>query len=405
MKINTKIIEEGARYATECLTGKLDPAFAFHNLSHTISVVRSTDIICREMQIDKQDRRVLILAAWFHDLGYTRKTDGHESEGAAMAEAFLAEQNVDAAEIERVKQCILATHYPQRPATELEKILCDADLMHLAGKQCVETSDVLRKEWELTRHKTYNDTEWYELNLAFLNSHVYHTVYGKTVLEKGKRKNAKKLARLLAGTTVVNDNRSSDESGNILPKKKKEKMPPAGKGVETFLRIASGNHMRLSGMADNKAHILLSINSLIISVIMSLLARKLTEAPYLIAPTIILLLVSLATIIFAVLTTRPKITKGVFTPEQISNREVNLLFFGNFHRMEPESYAWGIREMMHDKDYLYSSMTKDIYFLGKVLAVKYRYLNIGYKVFMYGIIAAVVAYIISFSVAFSSPGF
>ena len=157
--------------------------------------------------------------------------------------------------------------------------------------------------------------------------------------------------------------------------------------------------MKLSGMADNKAHILLSINSIIISIVLSVLVKNLSYLPYLIFPTVVLVIVSLASIVFAVLTTRPKVSKGVFTAEQIHNREANLLFFGNFHKMEWESYEWGIKEMMYDKEYLYRSMTKDIYFLGKVLAAKYHYLNIGYKVFMFGMIGSVLAFGISFFLA------
>src|SRR5262249_10237086 len=151
------------------------------------------------------------------------------------------------------------------------------------------------------------------------------------------------------------------EQETVSEKKDKKKEQRLERGVETLFRSASGNHMRLSGMADNKAHILLSINSIIISIILSVLAKKLIEAPYLVLPTILLLCVSVVSIVFAVLTTRPKISKGIFTKDQISNREVNLLFFGNFHRMDLNTYEWGIREMMYDKEYLYKSMTKDIY--------------------------------------------
>jgi Family of unknown function (DUF5706) len=56
--------------------------------------------------------------------------------------------------------------------------------------------------------------------------------------------------------------------------------------------------------------------------------------------------------------------------------------------MDLDTYEWGIRGMMYDKEYLYKSMTKDIYFSGKVFAVKYQYLNIGYMVFMFGLIAS-----------------
>jgi hypothetical protein len=179
----------------------------------------------------------------------------------------------------------------------------------------------------------------------------------------------------------------------------KEKKTPKyeyGRGVETFFRIASANHMRLSAMADNKAHILLSINSIIISVILSVMAKKLTESSYLVIPTAILLCVCLATIVFAVLTTRPKVSRSIFTADQVSNHEVNLIFFGNFHRLEQETYESGIREVMHDKEYLYKTLTNDIYYIGKVLAVKYRYLNIGYMIFMFGLIFSVMAYAVSF---------
>lgn len=172
------------------------------------------------------------------------------------------------------------------------------------------------------------------------------------------------------------------------------------RGVETFFRNASRNHMELSNMADSKAHILLSINSIIISVIISVLSKRLEQSPYLIVPTGILLAISLITIVFAVLTTKPKISRGIFTKDQVAKREANLMFFGNFHKMDLQTYEWGMQEILNDKDYLYSSMTRDVYYLGKVLAIKYRYLNIGYKVFMFGLIASVLAFAISFYFGF-----
>jgi hypothetical protein len=131
-------------------------------------------------------------------------------------------------------------------------------------------------------------------------------------------------------------------------------------------------------------------------VILSVLTKKLSEATNLIIPTIILLCVAVTTIVFAVLATKPKVSKGIFTKEQIDRRQVNLLFFGNFHQMELELFEGGIQEIMYDKEYLYKTMMRDLYFLGKVLAVKYRYLHIGYRVFMYGLIVSVLAFAISF---------
>jgi hypothetical protein len=100
--------------------------------------------------------------------------------------------------------------------------------------------------------------------------------------------------------------------------------------------------------------------------------------------------------ILSISATRPNVTSGTFTEEDVANKKVNLLFFGNFHKMELKNYESAIAEMLKDKDYIYSSLTKDLYYLGVVLERKYRILRWTYTVFMIGIILSV----ISFGVAF-----
>jgi len=90
--------------------------------------------------------------------------------------------------------------------------------------------------------------------------------------------------------------------------------------------------------------------------------------------------------------TRPKITDGKFTKDDILNKKTNLLFFGNFFKMDLPDFAWGMKEMMEDKEYLYGSMVKDFYFLGQVLGRKYKYLRICYTIFMFGLIISVIAF-------------
>jgi hypothetical protein len=92
------------------------------------------------------------------------------------------------------------------------------------------------------------------------------------------------------------------------------------------------------------------------------------------------------------LATRPKVTTGRFSREDIINRQTNLLFFGNFYNMSLEDYEWGIKEMMLDSDYLYSSMTRDNYYQGLVLGRKYRLLWISYTIFMYGFVFAIICF-------------
>jgi len=168
------------------------------------------------------------------------------------------------------------------------------------------------------------------------------------------------------------------------------------KGIQTMLRMTSGNHLRLSDMADHKANILISVNAIIISVMLSILLRKLEEVPYLIIPTIIFLAVAVTTIVISIIATRPKVGGGYFSKQDVIEKKTNLLFFGNFYKASYEEYDEAMREMMQDTDYLYGSLIKDIYTLGTVLGRKYKLVRLAYNIFMVGIIVSVLAFAVAF---------
>ena len=178
-----------------------------------------------------------------------------------------------------------------------------------------------------------------------------------------------------------------------IEEEKKQKSGKPERGIETMFRITSGNHQRLSDMADNKANIMISTNSIIISIVLSTLLRKLEDDSYLLVPTLLLLSVCVTTIVFSVLSTRPSLPAGTFSKEDVEQKKVNLLFFGNFYRMSYTDYSNGMQRMMADREFLYGSLTKDVYSQGVVLGRKYRLLRVGYNVFMFGIVASVVAFV------------
>ena len=113
-------------------------------------------------------------------------------------------------------------------------------------------------------------------------------------------------------------------------------------------------------------------------------------------------MVNLVSMVFSIISIRPNVTKGLFTREDIEQHKANLLFFGNFHKMKRDDYHWGMNRLMENASFLYSSLIDDIYFLGVVLAKKYRYLRYSYNAFMYGIVIAVIAFIISNILVFTS---
>jgi hypothetical protein len=171
--------------------------------------------------------------------------------------------------------------------------------------------------------------------------------------------------------------------------------PLTEKGLETMMVVNARNHLALTAMADHKANIMITTNSIVLSLMVGLLLGKLSAYPFLIFPTLVLVVTSLSSLIFAILSTRPRITSGVFDREELLKKKVNLLFFGSYHNSAFEDFEWGMKEMMVDRDYLYSSMLATVYGMGKVLGVKYRYLRLSYNTFMYGLVAAVVSFLIA----------
>jgi predicted metal-dependent HD superfamily phosphohydrolase len=374
-------------FVSDLIKGKLSTAYSYHNLDHTIGVVNAVENLCDEEKVSPSDKEILVVAAWFHDTGYTNGCNNHEDLSIEIATRFLKENEKSDDYIAAVSLLIKATAKEYVPQTLLEKIIKDADYHHILNEDYVFSCEVLRKEWENVEGKVFTDLEWATENEFFLSKvHQFYTPYALKHWQPLKEKNIKRLRKKIK--KMKEEFKKED--------KKKEEKPE--RGIDTLFRVTLGNHTRLSGIADSKANILLSVNAIIISIALSTLIPKL-DSPrnvHLVIPTFIMLMSSVITIIFAILSTRPKVTKGVFTKKDIEDKKVNLLFFGNFYKMPLDEYQWAMNEMMKDREYLYNTMIKDLYFLGIVLEKKYRLLRVAYNFFMIGIVLSVIAFVIAF---------
>lgn len=384
-----------ARENAEQVLQRLPSTVVYHNLNHTRQVVGMTEEIGRASGLSPEELDIALIAAWFHDTGYVNGSkEGHEDRSKVFAEAFLREEGAPEETIEAVLLCIDGTKLPQKPTTRLAEVVADADLSHTAADNCLDLSELLRQELTFSYGKI-GKKKWLRGTLDFFGNHHFFTPYAKEVLEKKKEANLEHIRRQLE-EKEAEGKEEKEEKTEKKGKKEGKKDDEGGKktfrGIETMFRVTSQNHNQFSAMADNKANIMISVNTIIISVILSVLIRKLEEWPHLIIPTVMLVTTCLFAIVFAVLATRPNVIRGTFTKEDVLDRNVNLLFFGNFSRMELADYEWGMKEMMNDPDFLYSSMTRDIFLLGKVLDKKYRMLRISYNIFMFGFVSSVLAF-------------
>lgn len=407
---NEELLQAARNYVTEIFTYQVKPELVFHSLNHTEEVVEACSYMASHYELNDEDKLVLMLAAWFHDTGYNSgEASIHEQKSIEIAADFLGRRGVEEKMIGRVTSAIESTKMPQSPVNMVEKILCDGDLHHLATEDFRAKSQLLRQEREFLLGQDISKKEWNKHNIEFLENHKYFTTYGQEQLEPKKLANLNSLQKKKKGKEQ--EEAVEEEAFPYIfeeaPKSKamqKEEVKNAERGVQTMFRTTSTNHLELSALADGKSNIMISVNAIIISVVLTILLVRLPYYPNYIIPTIVLMATCLGAMVFSILATRPSVNVGRFSEEDIRAKKTNLLFFGNFHKMDLEAYEWGMNELLKDKEYLYNSMIKDIYFLGVVLAKKYRLLRISYTIFMWGLILSVIAFIIAFMMGSGSSG-
>ena len=165
------------------------------------------------------------------------------------------------------------------------------------------------------------------------------------------------------------------------------------RGVETLFRSAYRVQMDLTGLADNKANMMISINGLIISIIIAAVAPKLDANPWLIIPTTIFLLGTLVSIVYAILAARPRVSSVPITLEDLEHSDGNILFFGDFANLTQDDFTAGMIDLIQDKTVVYETMIRNLYGLGSVLKKKFALLKIAYTAFMIALVLGVCSFI------------
>ena len=383
MRINSALLKEIEKYTSDLIVQESSEHLTYHTIDHTKRVVKNVETIGACENLTKDEMTILLASAWFHDTGYIKKYRGHEEISVEIAVNFLKLKGVDKDIIDLISESIRATTFPHQPTNRIAEILCDADFIHLGYENYFEHAEKLRQELKNAGIRKLNKLKFEKDSVHLFNNHSYHTGYCLGEIAKTKKKNLQLLRESIA-------------------KREQNKKEPTGKakrysrGVDSMFKLTARNQINLSSIADNKSNILISLNGIIISLGLVALASKFKENPAIILPTIIFIVFSLSTIILAILSTRPYISSGKFTKNDIKQKKVNLLFFGNFYKMGLNDYEWAIGEMINDDRYLYNTMTKDQYSLGIVLARKYRLLRWAFNVFMTGLVVSVIAFLLVF---------
>lgn len=191
------IVAEAREYVTRLLVEKLEAWVTYHDIRHTRETADAGVEISAACGLNPDQTEIVLLAAWFHDTGYTQTVKGHEARGAAIAESFLTGRGYPPEKIRTVLACILATVVPQAPTNLLERVVCDADLLYVGRREFFPKNELLKSETERREGVVIDAKEWLGRSLRFLEGQRYHTDYCREKLSEGLRENIATLREQL----------------------------------------------------------------------------------------------------------------------------------------------------------------------------------------------------------------
>lgn len=386
-------VKSSRKFLAEWYPKHMPSAYVYHNYHFTRDMVDSVQKVAGKAKADLTDEELtaLSLAAWFQYTGLSQENtdrDTYREGSAKIAGSFLKKRGMDKEQIGKVTALIHSTHPEHSPTNILEEIYHDGVHLITGRKSFFKKADLLRLEEEHFRGQPYTEKEWSDRLIQWLVDTHFYTPYAR------KKYGARKLEHL---SKQKKDNVKAEQ--NTLKRLTGKNM---GRGIDTLYRTGFRNHINLSRIADGKANMMISINTIVLSILLAISGAGLSfienffyDSPGFALPVLILLLSSLTALVFAVFSAKPSVTtyklRKDFDP---GSSDTNLLYFGNFLQLEKEDFVDYMSNLKVDQEQLYNDLSRDLYNLGLVLRKKYRLLTISYNVFVGGLVLSVMVFLI-----------
>lgn len=403
------ILSQVETYATNLIINELPDSVLYHDISFTHRLIASIKEIAPKEAISETDTQLLIITAWLYGTGYR---DAEMFKGKKMfsscvlctqqiSKHFLDSINYPKDNTNIIFKILDNTTPSSTPNTVLEKVFFDALYMDFARDKGLKYIKKMYQELLLFNDVTIAKKNWYQYLIDLLENHSYKTNYGKTELEPKKfrlikdiKKNYKDLENV-ERVAIRKELDISDEELKILKKNLSRSKKIDTRTIQTVFRTTSSNHYKLNQMVDRKANIMISINAIIVSLLIGkVIAPSSGGLNMELLPVFIMAASGGISMFYAILAVKPDATHGEFSEEEIRSKQGNLLFFGNFHNMQSKDYEWAFLQMLNDKNYLYSSMIRDIYYLGQRIKKKHDRLRTSLNIFLAGTTLTIITFLV-----------
>jgi len=173
-----------------------------------------------------------------------------------------------------------------------------------------------------------------------------------------------------------------------------KKDPAKGSSCETLYRVTLRNQLRSIGIADQKAKVIIGINTILISFFIAVigLVSNVTELDFvknlnLSLPFTVMIISSFVSGALAIIAVRPD--NSLWKEENPS-----LLSFRDFQNTDLDDFLEDMDEIISSKSNIYRSLNIDLYLYGKCVQHKNRLLRHAYSAFLAGLTIAVFSFII-----------
>ncbi|MEO0733925.1 MAG: Pycsar system effector family protein [Bacteroidota bacterium] len=387
-KAPSALAERAAEYVRQRFNEELAPEYLFHNFAYAEEITEQAAKLAKAAKAGQRIADLLPVAGYFYPLGYIGGHEGVPERSAALLEEWAETEKIDLKTATGSAADWIRRAYDAGPDDALPvRLLHDAAWSWLGRKRYDRRANLLQLERDAIDGRDGDPVRFGREMREFLLHFEYLTVAGKEACDKRRRKNV-----------------SSQQSSNYKVQEKEVKAKTGknfGRGIDTMYRTAFRNHINLSRIADGKANMMISINTIILSIVITISGASLSyfedvffQDPEFLIPIISLLLSSLIAVVFAVFSARPSVTEyRVKKQKLIKSPEASLLYFGNFLKLEKSDFIKYMDTMKMDQNALYDDLAKDLYDLGAVLHKKYLLLTISYNTFVGGLALAVLSFL------------
>lgn len=402
-----QLLVEVKQFATDIILNYPD-TISYHDIDFAQRLLAMVDMLASKEELSDQDTHKARIIAWLFATGFENldvnisdsqlKNNISDSAITNTQKLFTRLQIDDSRLAQEIYQGLQNINLPKTPTNQVEMVVSDSLTADLV---CHDDDSVLKSVYQemILQDVNISKRNWYDVILSMGEQVKLYTKYGQETIQPRLDKVLLKVKEEKAhiednnNLVITKELKISEKELKKLKKRVKNMKGRDDRALQTLFRTTSKNHYTLNEMVDRKANIMITVNSIILSLVISgVIGRQPLEHVYDYIPIILLTLTSMSSIIFAILSILPNRTQGKFSEEEIRGKKGNLLYFGNFHDMKQRDYEWGMLQMMNDSEYLYSSMIRDIYYLGQILYSKYSLIRWSLRIFLGGFILSLLSF-------------